>query len=182
MQSGSIPSADEIRARASHQLFGKPLVTNVLRAVIAETIVDRALGDRWRWCSEDYAAWDFERDDGLRLELKQSASRQTWHRLGDAESRVIFDVAERKGRFDGTVWHQERRRWADLYVFAHHHVSDISADHADPAQWYFYIVATAALPKQDQVSLGRLQKLAKPRTYLELASAVEDCSASLHGA
>ena len=104
MQSCTIPSASEIRALASHETFGKPLITNVLRAVIAEAIVAQALGETWRWCSADYSAWDFERNDGVRLELKQGASRQTWHRPGDAASRVTFDIAERRGRYDGAIW------------------------------------------------------------------------------
>ena len=169
----AVPSAHEIRALASRELFGKPLVTNVLRAAIAEAIVASALGDRWRWCSADYWAWDFERDDGMRLEVKQGASRQTWHQAGDAESRITFDIAYRRGRYDGATWHDGRRRWADIYVFAHHFISDATADHGDPTQWVFYVMPTAALPDQNSVSLSRLRALGPSWGFSEVAAAVD---------
>jgi len=69
---------EDIVARASSMAFGKPLIMNVLRAMIVETIVDSALSLDWKWCSTDYAGWDFEHSDLTRLEVKQSSALQSW--------------------------------------------------------------------------------------------------------
>jgi hypothetical protein len=62
---------EDIAARASSMAFGKPLIMNILRAMIVETIVDSALSLDRKWCSTDYAGWDFEHSDLTRLEVKQ---------------------------------------------------------------------------------------------------------------
>ncbi|WP_129586428.1 hypothetical protein [Sphingomonas montana] len=153
-------SACTIRDRAAHAAFGQPLVTNMLRGLVVEAIVATVLEPDWRWCSADYAAWDFDRSDGLRLEVKQSAVRQSWAQTKTTARPATFDIAPRTGRYDGDVWLAEVRRWADLYVFAHHHVADDTADHRDPAQWTFYVVLTTALPTQKTVGLAKVRMLA----------------------
>jgi hypothetical protein len=44
MTSESIPTADEIRRAAATAAFGHPLISNIYRGLIAEIIVDAALG------------------------------------------------------------------------------------------------------------------------------------------
>ena len=124
---------EEIAARAASVAFGKPLVMNVLRAIIIETIVDAALGAGWKWCSGDYNGWDFEHTDRTRLEVKQSAALQSWPTT--KESAAIFDIAPRAGYWvDGIRWVKETARHAHIYVFARHPVTDIArADHRDPS-------------------------------------------------
>lgn len=80
--------SEEIAAAAADAAFGSPLVTNVHHGLIAEAIVAKALGPTWRWCSSDYSAWDFERTDGVRLEVKQAAAGRlgTLHRTHLAAS------------------------------------------------------------------------------------------------
>jgi hypothetical protein len=124
VQIGREVSSSDIAARAAQAAFGHRLVTNVHRGLIAEAIVAEALGSSWEWCSADYAPWDFQRMDGLKLEVKQAASRQSWHTAADKPSRIAFDVRARKGRHDGAHWVAEHRRFADVYVFAHHHVTN----------------------------------------------------------
>lgn len=69
---------EDVIAKVTASAFGQPLVTNVLRGHVVEAMVALALEPEWRWCSGDYAAWDFERADGLRMEVRQSAYRQSW--------------------------------------------------------------------------------------------------------
>lgn len=178
MQLGEEDAASEIASIAAHAAFGRPLITNVHRGLIAEAIVSKALGPRWRWCSADYAAWDFERADGWRLEVKQAASRQTWHRAEDRSSRISFDIRERKGRYDGARWLARAARWANLYVFAHHYVID-DPDHRDPAQWLFYVVAEERLPAQRTIGLSGIQSLASAAPVSRLNEEVELASASI---
>jgi hypothetical protein len=172
LKEGCYPSASDIVAIAAAAAFGRPLVTNVQRGLIAEAIVEQAIGREWRWCSSDYSAWDFERADGARLEVKQAASRQSWHVPNDRPSRISFDIRIRNGRHEGSRWIAGRRRWADIYVFAHHHVTSDTADHRDPVQWVFYVVPTRLLPNQDTIALSRIQALAAPLQFDSLAAVV----------
>ena len=64
-------------------------------------------------------------------------------------------------------------RNADIYVFAHHPVHDASADHREPSQWQFYVVAACRLPCTKQLSLSGVQRLALPVGLAGLTYTVE---------
>ena len=160
----------EVVARVVDASFGKPLVTNVLRTQLVEAMIALVLEPEWHWCGADYAPCDFERTDGLRLEVKQSAARQSWNT--DKPSKAIFDVAARTGRNEADGWVEEHGRAAQIYVFGHHPIFDDSADHRDPAQWLFYVVRTTALPDVKQIALGTIKTLALPVQFCALNEAV----------
>lgn len=166
------PSVQEIQHKVAQAAFGNPLITNVLRGQVVEAIIACALEPLWTWCAQDYSSWDFERADGLRLEVKQSAARQTWATF-DRPSTCSFDIAERKGRWEGPVWHNGAGRAAHLYIFAHHPLVDETADHRDPTQWQFYVVATSNLPSTKRLSLSRARQLAQAIGYPDIKTAVQ---------
>ena len=168
-----VPDIDLVVRKAADAIFGKPLVTNVMRGQLVEAIVACALEPEWTWCAADYSSWDFERADGLRLEIKQSASRQSWTVEGGAPSRPSFDIASRKGRWEGPDWIEEPGRAAHIYVLAHHAVADASADHRDVSQWHFYVVPTSILPTTMRISLAGVRLLAQPLLYGQLAEAIQ---------
>jgi hypothetical protein len=172
IRAGSIASlrAADVVSKAVDAAFGRPLVTNVLRAQLVEAMVALALEPGWHWCSADYAPCDFQRVDGLRLEVKQSAARQSW--ATDKPSKAIFDVAARTGRNEPHGWVDEPGRAAQLYIFAHHAIFDDSADHRNPAQWQFYVVPTNALPDVKQIALSTIKTLSDPVTIDLVADAV----------
>jgi hypothetical protein len=151
----------EVIARASEAAFGRPLVTNVLRGQIVEAMIAMAIEPDWKWCAADYSSWDFERIDGLRLEVKQSSYLQTWAAPAHGVVKPSFDVAARKGRWEGAVWVEEAGRAASLYVLAYHDVRDISADHRDPEQWEFYVIPSANLPPVKRLSLAKARMLSQ---------------------
>ena len=172
----------DIVARASAMAFGKPLIMNVLRAMIVETIVDSALSSDWKWCSTDYAGWDFEHSDRTRLEVKQSSALQSWKT--PKESAAIFDIAARTGYWvDGITWVQETARHAHIYVFARHPVTDIAlADHRDPSQWDFYVTPSSKLLLRAQrtIALGSIIPLSSGKCHFgELGTRVEEVRKSL---
>lgn len=169
----------EVIAKVSQAAFGKPLITNVLRGHVVEAIIALALEPEWRWCGADYGSWDFERGDGVRLEVKQSAARQSW--TSDKPSRPAFDVAERTGRYEGAEWVAEAGRAAHLYVFAHHPIYDDRADHRDPDQWQFYVVAARDLPNVKQLGLGRISELTSAVSVIGLADKVRVTAPALVG-
>jgi hypothetical protein len=73
-----MPTIEDVSHAAADLVFGKSLIQNNFRAVIAETIVGFALGADWSHCSDNWNSWDFEHKTGARLEVKQSARKQTW--------------------------------------------------------------------------------------------------------
>ena len=165
---------NRIIERASQAIFGKPLVANNYRGLLVEAIVADALGSRWNWVSEDWAAWDFERSDGVRLEVKQSAALQSWHQSGLKQPNPRFDCAARTGRWEGSRWHPETQRFADTYIFAYHGEMNAElADHRIPDQWMFFVVSEASLPVQKTIGLTKVRELASQAHHTNLRDVVE---------
>lgn len=168
----------DVIAKVSEAAFGKPLVTNVLRGQVAEAIIALALEPEWNWCSADYAGWDFERPDGLRLEVKQSAAMQSWSNC--KPSKAIFDVAARTGYWEGgTEWTAKAGRPAHLYVFAHHSIYGDDTDHRDPLQWKFYVVPSRDLPNVKKLGLAAISTLTSAVPIIGLADKVRLTASSL---
>jgi hypothetical protein len=125
----------------------------------------------------DWAAWDLERDDGVRLEVKQSAATQTWEQA--RPSIATFDIRARTGRFEGATWFAEPGRAADLYVFAWHGRWGENVDQRDERQWEYFVVPTVRLPDAKTIRLGRLRAMCAASTSLTLRRDVDAaCDAS----
>src|ERR1700709_941658 len=71
-------TAADIVEKASAAAFGQPLVANYLRSQIVEAMVAEALAPEWKWVSASWAGWDFQSEANDKLEVKQSAAKQTW--------------------------------------------------------------------------------------------------------
>ena len=172
------PSAEQIRAKLCATAFGEPLISNIYRGLVAEIIVGAALGPKWQLCSGDWRGWDFEHAEGCRLEVKQSAARQTWTGSRTA-SKPIFDIRARKGYFNGADWVPDPRRFADIYVFAYHPIMDVTADHCNPLQWRFHVISTNQLPAGKTISLARLALLSNDVPWAGLETAIENSRIAL---
>ena len=161
--------------------YDRPVMNNVDRGQYVECMIASALGAGWRLTWEDgwdWAAWDCEHiPSGVRLEIKQAAARQSWDRDPKGPRRnPDFDIAPRKGYWlkDGSQWIERPGRQADLYVFAWHGRQDELADHRDPGQWRFLVVAESSLPAgQKSIRLSKLEKIATSSGIAELRFAVE---------
>ncbi len=165
---------DRIIERACQAIFGKPLISNNYRGLLVEAIVAEALGSEWKWVSEDWSAWDFERSDGMRLEVKQSAALQSWHRSGLKRPNPRFDCAARTGRWAGSIWIPEPQRFADIYVFAYHSEMNAElADHRVSDQWAFFVVPETSLPVQKSIGLTKVKELALQASHTNLRAVVE---------
>jgi hypothetical protein len=174
------PGPDEIRTKVSARAFGNPVIQNDFRGLVAETIVESALEPTWRCCSGDWLGWDFEHLDGTRLEVKQSAARQTWT-APKRPSPATFDIRTRSGFYVGNEWHPGVGRHAHIYVFAYHPLADTSANHLDSAQWVFYIVPATRLPPNKTIGLTRVTSLVSAVSWEALFVAVEQVRLQ-HGA
>jgi hypothetical protein len=137
--------------------------------VVAEAIVATALEPDWTWCAGDYSSYDFIHSSGARLEVKQSASLQSWNAATLKPSRCSFDIAERTGEWVGGVtWKPRRGRNANIYVLCHHPMVTREADHRDPVQWRFYVMPEVKLPAQQTIALSVVEGLAGAVGYGEL--------------
>jgi hypothetical protein len=166
-----VSTSAEIVSAASAAIFGKPLITNIYRSVIVEAIIAAVLPD-WGWCSSDYASYDFTRNN-IRLEVKQSAVRQTWS--VERFSRPSWDIAPRTGHWlNGITWVPAPGRNADLYILALHPVTNETADHRDPAQWLFFVVPTAYLPETKRIGLRAVEQLASAVSVEQLPNRVDE--------
>ena len=179
-----VSGEDVIHKRILEMLIGRYdrcIMNNVQRGDYVECMIASALGADWRLTSEegwDWAAWDSEHTASeARLEIKQSAARQSWDSESDRPRRnPSFDIRPRRGYWpkDGGPWVTDPGRRADVYVFAWHGEADEQADHRDATQWRFFVVAERFLPTgQKSVGLSRLERIADPCSVGELAQAVE---------
>lgn len=165
------------------------VMSNVYRADYVECLVVHALGTDWWLTWErgwDWAAWDIQHTSGARLEVKQAAARQSWDREERAPYRSPrFDVAPRTGYWteDGSRWVDSPGRPADIYVFAwHDERREGYANHSDPCQWLFFVVAEQRLPKnRKSIGLTGLRAIVSPCRIADLKHVVESaCPAQAH--
>jgi hypothetical protein len=64
--------------RLTKRIYGRPTIENAARGFFVEEMIALVLEPDWSLCSGDYAAWDLIGPEGVRIQVKQSAARQTW--------------------------------------------------------------------------------------------------------
>lgn len=164
------------------QWSASDLVSNATRGVLAEYIVARALGLQAEGVRNEWAAYDLQTEDGVKVEVKSAAFVQSWHQ--ERLSTIQFLVRKTKATDPETnMYSQERRRRADVYVFALlAHRDKLSIDPLDLGQWQFYVLPTSVLDarqrSQHSITLRSVQDLCgSPVGYGELAEAVNRATA-----
>ena len=172
----------ELTQQTLARRYQSPILENVYRGDYVECLIAHALGSDWKltWLSGwGWAAWDIEHESGARLEVKQSAARQTWDQNPVAPRRFArFDIAPRSVYWnrDGSerLDFPEPLRLADIYVFAWHPERELDrADHREPDQWQFFVVSEPRLPRSQQtIGIAGLRKLGSPCRVGAIADAV----------
>lgn len=176
------PSVEEVISHTANEIFGQPLITNVHRSLLVEAILDMALGDEWAW-QGGYALFDFLHTSGVKLELKQSAAKQSWAKKTQVASKASFDIKRRTHTWDDTENRYsptDNARNADIYIFAHHPIVDESADHRDAEQWDFYIVPERSLPHQQSIALSTLTPLSTRACFSTLTASLNPYLQEIH--
>ena len=173
---------NEIALRLAARIFDQRLIANHYRSAFIEAMIEPYLEPLgWRYAGDSWSGWDFDRNDGQRLEVKQSAAQQTWSGARNLKTRGAFDIAPRTGYFyeGGTKYERTPGRCAHTYVFAWNGFSDDEADHRNPAQWVFYVVPVFLLRDgQKTISLSKIAGLAAPVPITGLGAAVTKVAAS----
>ena len=176
------------------RFYGQPLIANSYRGDYVEGLILFALGAGWKQTPE-WGSWDLEREDGVRVEVKQSAALQSWHRsTGIKKPSPSFAIAPPAGYYtdstDAAVWvgidpeEPDFIRAADLYIFAWHPETDPAiADHRRAEQWQFFVVSETPLTErhgtQTTIGLNPVKELATAATYDQLAATVAAAAAEL---
>lgn len=155
------------------------LVSNVTRGRLAEFITARALGAPTTRVRNEWAAYDLDTPEGIKVEVKSCAYLQSWAQA--KFTQVLFGV--RKAR----AWHRESNlqatiptREADVYVFALlAHRNKESLDPLNLDQWEFYVLSTGALNErkrsQHSITIKSLRALgAGPIAFGALRWRVQD--------
>lgn len=154
-------------------LFDRPIIQNNLRGIYMEQVVSDLLGEEWNLVGSDWAAWDIEhKTNGTRIEVKQSAAKQTWAEDIGKKAKISFSIKSPKQIWSGTAPRPTNGRPAQIYIFAAHPLFDDRADHRMLDQWEFYVVAEADLPNQSSISLNPVRKIASNATAEDLRSIV----------
>jgi hypothetical protein len=170
----------QIINRLFQRQYGSPIIRNDLRGELVEEIVAIALEPEWNLCGTDWAACDLQRNsDGLRMQVKQSAALQSWTKRNGPKPKPCYSIASKAGRYEGSTWIEEVGRHADVYVFGWHDRTDDKADHREPHQWQFFVVAERDLPAQKTISFSVLVKLAMVVPFDALADEVRRVSNTL---
>jgi len=161
-------------------LYDQRIMSNLIRPSYVEFMIAVILRDSWHLVSADWAGWDLENGQGARVEIKQSAARQTWTDRASLQGRLtrgVFDIKVRGGYWkEGGSQYVELngRRPADLFIFAWHPVDALGqADHRDAAQWRFFVVPEDKLPPaQKTIGLTSVQRLSNACSAETIGEAV----------
>jgi hypothetical protein len=168
---------NEIALRLASKIFDQPLIANQYRSAFIEAMIEPYLAPHgWTYKGNGWSGWDFERTDGCRLELKQSAAKQTWSASRNIPTPGAFDIAARTGFFyeGGAKWAPIPGRCAQLYVFAWNPIYGPETDHRKPDQWEFHVVPAALLPdEQRTIALSKIKKLAVPLKLEQLSDLIQ---------
>lgn len=171
---------DLLQAEAFWRWAYSDFLSNAQRGVLAEYIVAQAAGSTGKGRVE-WAAWDLERTDGLKIEVKSSGYLQTWSQ--QAPSLIKFDIAEKRGwNPEANAYAVEASRAADLYVFCvFNHQDRETANPLDLQQWFFLTCRTEWLTEtfknQKSVSLSRLEAAGLKRlSFVELKRVIGDAA------
>ncbi len=168
------------------QWFASDLANNVLRGVLAEYIVAKALGIETD-VRRSWEAYDLTTSSGIKIEVKSAAYLQSWYHK--KYSTISFGIKQTKAyNPDTNKYADEIKRQADIYVFCLlKHKDKDTLNPLDLDQWEFYTLAASVLNERystrDSIGLANLQKLnpCKAR-YEEIASCVEKIALSLENA
>lgn len=192
------PMTGDERLRSGENLVGvrvldfwrwsmSDLMSNTARGVLAEFIVATALGIPTKdTIREEWAPYDLESPEGIRVEVKSAAFLQSWAQV--KESVISFRVPKKRAWCPETNRLElEARRQAEVYVFALlAHRDQETIDLLNVDQWHFYVLPTAVLDartrSQRSITLKTLDALSGgPVSFAGVREAVKSAAQTAHG-
>lgn len=145
--------SSRITASMVRGIFGERLIDNNFRGPWTEYMVAEALGEECEVVSHAWHAWDLQIGDTqsafpdrIRIQVKNTARLQTWHRPGGklTDCQWKLELRPKPNYFDAYnpgAPCEDYGYLCDLFVLCHHPLEDFdTADHRNPHQWNFYLV------------------------------------------
>lgn len=126
---------------------------------------------------DEWDAFDLTTPDGVRVEVKSAAYLQSWHQK--QLSLITFRTPKTLAwSADTGGMAPERRRQADVYVFALlHHEDKRTVDPLNVRQWTFYVLPTRVLDErarsQHSITLKSLRVLCDGVGFERLAAEIQ---------
>ena len=153
------------------------IIGNTNRGALAEFIVARAIGSEPA-VRNDWAAYDLETPNGIKVEVKSSAYLQSWNQ--DTVSAPSFSIRKAKEWYPETnEFGEERLRHSDVYVFCllAYKGDKRLLDPLDLSQWEFYVVKTTEIDRifgeRSTIGINRVRELSQAYSVDSLMDAVE---------
>ena len=158
------------------------LLSNATRGILAEYIVARALAMGATGVRDEWAAYDLQTPEGIKVEVKSASYLQSWHqtKLSNISFRTPRTLAWDP---DTSVFGKVPARQANVYVVAVlAHKDKSTVDPLDLAQWEFFVLPTTVLDQrvrsQHSITLPSLKRLAgQPVTFEHLGDVVRRTAA-----
>ena len=152
------------------------LVSNATRGRLAEFIVAHALSVPIDCVRDEWAAFDLETPDGVRVEVKSAAFVQAWAQRKPSSPTFVIRRT-RAWDADAGAFAKEPSWQAHVFVFAllaHREREGLDPFNLD--QWEFYVLPTRVLVErkrsQHSITLASLKKLSAPVSFEGLRRAV----------
>jgi hypothetical protein len=153
------------------------LLSNSTRGTLAEFIVAMAMEIDLTGVREEWALFDLETKDGIKIEVKTSAYLQTWFQKN--YSKIVFSIKP------AYFWNSEtnetseiKSRPSDVYVFCllkHKDKKTVNPLILD--QWTFYVVSTKQINEicgnKNTIQLNSLGKITKCIDFDEIKEKVK---------
>ena len=150
---------------------------NNVRGILAEFLVAKAVGAT-EAPKEEWANFDVQTPDGIRIEVKASAYWQSWPQR--EPSKIVFSGLTARTWGDDGSYSADRQIRADLFVFAVQACADPTKyEPLDIGQWEFYVLPASAIAEAGarSLSLASLARYgAEPIAWEELCEAVATAS------
>ena len=161
--------------------YASDLNDNTTRGGLAEYYVALALNpsDPFQPRTRPWTSWDIETEEGIKIEVKTTGIRQSWHDESDGESIPQWDIPPVSVYdWDSKSYSTSKSRPSDVYVCCLHlHRDRSTLDATDLSQWKFYVISTKVLederPKGQTIRLNPLKKLGAEETdFVGLKAAI----------
>lgn len=175
-----LPSTIDLTEEGFKSWWVQDLMDNTTRGGVGEYLVASVLGAAK---SQEWAPYDLQTAEGIRIEVKTSGLRQSWHEEGSPDSVPSWDISPK------LAWNREqnirgevRIRSSDLYVFCLHR----GEAPRNLNEWTFLVLPTQVLnsarPYQKTIRHGPLKELGAVEIgFSGLRQAVEDTMSSGEG-
>lgn len=143
---------DKIYRRLEREFLGSRLIDNSLRGYWCEAMLAEALGSCFKIVSHGWHPWDlqFGADDAnypnrIRIQVKNAAAAQTWHKQGSAPSSPLFSLKYRKRprhfeHSQAEVPCEKAGFLCEVFALCYHPKDIHQADHRIPEQWLVYLL------------------------------------------